>query len=602
LLEAHALFAAPILKVDEGLSRVDLSPYLEFLEERGKRLSILEVSSPSLAKDFRYAKSIINFGFENKYPFWLRFQVKNPLDRSIPRLLEIAFPFLDHIELYEPTGKGSFRLHRAGRALPFHLREIKHRNFLFHVDIPKGLSTYFVRIETESAMYFPINLWKEHVFWKADHEAQFVLGLYYGIMLVMALYNLFIFFSLRDRAYLFYVFYIVSFALYQMTANGLAYEYLWPDATWWNRNSTLVLAGVTMIWAIFFTKYFLSTRTAAPFLDKVLNMTILASVALATLSLFISYGIMLKVTMVIVAFFVMFLLLSGFVCMRRGQRSARYYILAWTALLTGVIILILWNVGWLPSRFWSIYSIQFGSVLDVVLLSLALADRINELRTAREQALRAVMAERTRVQEQREEMVRELHDGIGAIATNIGLLAEKARLARPSGEVTKDLETISRLAERGRTEIRSFMECLDEGDQKAGEFISDLRYLGSQLMSGNGISFALDDSGSERDLKLSPFVRLNVMKVFQEALTNVQKHAGASKVEARIKITDQGLDLVIRDNGCGILNSSKNKGRGLGNMKKRAKSMGGRLEIGEEGMGAEIRLRVPLFKGETKGI
>ncbi|GEM_PF-1150003 len=600
-LKAHALFAAPVLRVDAGLSKVDLSPYLEFLEERGKRLSIRQVSAPPLDKAFRPTK-VINFGFDNKHPCWVRFKVNNTLDKPVACLLEIAFPFLDHIELYEPTEKGSFKLHKAGRALPFHLREIKHRNFLFHVKIPKGLTTFYVRIHTESAMYFPMTLWNEHVFWKADHEAQFVLGLYYGIMLVMALYNLFIFFSLRDRAYLFYVLYIVSFALYQMTANGLAYEYLWPGATWWNRNSTLFLAGVTMIWAIFFTKFFLSTRSAVPFLDRVLNWITLAAVALAALSLVISYGIMLKVTLIIVAFFVTFLLLSGFVCMRRGQRSARYYILAWTALLTGVMILILWNVGWLPSRFWSIYSIQFGSVLDVVLLSLALADRINELRTAREQALRAVMAERTRAQEQREEMVRELHDGIGAIATNIGLLAEKARLARPSGEVEKDLETISQLAKRGRTEIRSFMECLDEGDQRAGEFISDLRYLGSQLLSGNGISFALDDSGSSRDAKLSPFVRLNVMKVFQEALTNVQKHSGASRVEARIKVTDHDLELVITDNGCGFLNSSNNRGRGLNNMKKRAESMAGRLEIKEEGKGGEVRLHVPLFKGETKGI
>ncbi len=570
------------------------------MEERGKRFFIRQVSSPLLAKDFRPTK-VINFGFDNKHPYWLRFKVKNPLEKPVGYLLEIAFPFLDYIELYEPTVKGSFKLHKAGRALPFHSREIKHRNFLFHVKIPKGLSTYYVRIETESAMYFPMILWNEHVFWKADHEAQFVLGLYYGIMLVMALYNLFIFFSLRDRAYLFYVFYILSFALYQMTANGLAYEYLWPGATWWNRNSTLFLAGVTMIWAIFFTKDFLSTRTSVPVLDRALNWITLAAVALAALSLVISYGIMLKVTLVIVAFFVMFLLLSGFVCMRRGQRSARFYILAWSALLTGVMILILWNVGWLPSRFWSIYSIQFGSVLDVVLLSLALADRINELRTAREQALRAVMAERTRAQEQREEMVRELHDGIGAIATNIGLLAEKARLAMPSGEVEKDLETISQLAKRGRTEIRFFMECLDEGDQRAGEFISDLRYLGSQLLSGNGVSFALDDSGSSRDVKLSPFVRLNVMKVFQEALTNVQKHSWASRVEARIKVTDHDLELVIRDNGCGFLNSNNNRGRGLNNMKKRAESMGGRLEIKAEDVGCEVRLRVPLLKGEAKG-
>lgn len=592
---SNSLLAITYLDIKKESQKINLSPYLEYLEEGSKSLSIKDISSWRYKNKFKRVKDV-NFGFARR-PFWVRFSLRNSSKRPLKRLLEIGFPFLDHIELYEPDGKGSFNIYRTGRATPFYTREIKHRNFLFRIKIPSGSSSYFVRIDTESAMYFPMTLWTEETFWKSDHEAQFALGLYYGIMLVMALYNLFIFISLRDRAYLFYVIYIVSFALYQMTANGLAYEYLWPNWVWWNRNSTLFLAGVAMIWATFFTKDFLLTQRSVPFLDRVLNWIVILAIILSFFSLIISYGIMLKITLFVAAIFVTFLLLSGLICLKRGQKSARFYIMAWFALLSGVMILILWNIGWLPSRFWSIYSIQFGSVMDVVLLSLALADRINELRNARESALRQVMEERARAHEQREEMVRELHDGIGAIATNISLLAQRVKLKSPSYEVEEDLETISQLATRGRMEISSFMECLDEGDQEAKEFINDLRYLGNQLLSGNGIAFSLKDMDSEKDIRLSPFLRLNVTKIFQEAITNCLKHSEASSVKVKIEIKKEGLFLSISDNGKGInlvRGEALLKGRGLSNMRKRVKRLGGTIEIKNQ-EGSEIILKVPIL-------
>jgi len=590
-------FAGPAVTLDANTTRIDLSPFLDYVKETGNRLTIHQITSRAFSSRFRPIGTVNHSFVDSAY--WLRFSLQNQTGKNLHPLLEIGFPFLDHIELYEPVDRDNFKKCLTGRALPFDSRQIKHRNFLFRLEVKPGISTYYVRIKTESAMYFPMTLWQERFFWKKDHDCQFALGFYYGIIAVMALYNLFIYFSLRDRAYLFYVIYISCFAIYQMTANGLAYEYLWPEAAWWNRHATIFFAGTAQFWAVLFTKDFLGTQKTAPLLDKILNWIAGASLALVFFSLFISYGIMLKITLLLVAIFVTFMLLTGFVCWRMGQHSARFYLLAWVALLGGIMILILWNVGWLPSSFFTINAIQFGSVLDVVLLSLALADRINELRSAREQALESAMAERLRAEKQREAMVRELHDGIGGIATNISILAEKARLHIKSQEIDEDLKAISTLARQGRKEIGSFMDCLDEGEQPLGAFIAELRYLGNQILQPNHIEFILRWEIYDEKITLGPFVRLNLQKIFGEALTNVVKHANASKVEAAVRVTKDGLCLEIRDNGKGFstLQTSKLLGRGISNMKKRARSLGGTLKInGADGI--YIELEIPL-SGQT---
>ena len=570
-----------------------MTPFLEYLPEKNGVLGIDQVASKDLAKVFKPVRSP-NHGFVD-CPYWLRFSIENGEHNLLKRLLEIGFPFLDYITLYEPQADGSFIRHSTGRAMPFETRRIKHSLFLFNINILPGTHTYYVRIKTESAMYFPMILWEEHALWKADHESQFILGLYYGIMVVMALYNLFIFFSLRDRAYLFYVLYITCFILYQMTSNGLAYEYLWPKATWWNRHSTIFLAGTAMIWAIFFTKDFLSTPKVAPVLDRMMNIIAIFSGVLVVLSLMLSYGLMLKVTLAAVSVFVALMILTGVVCLMRGQRSARFYLMAWLAMLTGVMVLILWNVDLLPTGFFSIYSIQIGSVMDVVLLSLALADRINELRLAREEAMKEAMAQRVRAERQREAMVRELHDGIGAISTNISILAEKARLFGAPKEVDTDLATISDLARQGRMEIATFMDCLDEGDQEATAFIAELRFLANQILVSNGISFDFDPQNIKGDVLLSPFVRINIMKIFQEALTNIVKHSKATKTHVKISVDSSQLCLIIKDNGRGLYREQDRAGggRGISNMKKRANSLGGHVIMVDE-HGVKVRVEVPL--------
>ncbi len=590
----HALGSDNVLKLYPSLKRVDLTKYLYFVREpKDKRLSIKEVSATGFASSFVPVPTN-NFGFVNDV-FWLRLSLKNESPFSLKRFVEIDFPFIDRIEFYEPL-KNGYKLHLTGRRFPFGTRDIKHRDFVFVVSIPPGTHNLFIRIETESAMFFPSTLWSPKAFWEKEQDAQFVFGMYYGILAVMAIFNFFVFISLQDSSYFYYVLFILFFGLYQMTANGFAYEYLWPQAVWWNRHSTILFASVAMLSAVLFAKKFLKSKDVMPRLDKIMTLFIWAVAVLAGLSMFISYKIMVQVAVFFGAIFISLLVSAGILGLRNGQRSARFFILAWSVLLLGCMILILRNIGLLGANFFVLYAIQFGSVFDVVLLSFALADRINELRRDRELAFQQIMAHKQQIETQREAMIRELHDGIGALTSNISLLAAKAKEMAGKTSIEGELSTIGDLARQGRAEIDSFMQCLDEGEQDPEALQAELRYLGNRLVTPHGISFVLKGRVSRGKEKINPFVWLSVIKIYQEALTNVVKHSKASNVEVEFIVSDGRLELHVRDDGVGISGEYPHHGmgRGLTNMKKRAAILGGKLTVTGES-GTYIRLEIPLW-------
>jgi len=583
-------FALTPLVLDEKGEKFSLDQYIGIIEDRDNKLSFEDVSTAIFSNKF-VPVSGTNFGFTQS-AYWVRFTLENTLPKTSDWLLEIRFPFLDNIELYSMDKNGQYRLRRAGRSLPFSKREIKHRNFIFNLQAYPGSNTYYMRFKTESGMFFPMTIWRKETFVTYDHDAQYVLGLYYGIILVMILYNLFIYISLKDSAYLHYILYISCFMLYQMTSNGLAYEYLWPDSIWWNRRSTIFFAGLAMFWGIKFTQSFLLSRATTPTLDKILSVEKGAAALLTALSFFVSYGVTVKIALLIAAVVVPTMLLTGTICWVRKNRSARFFLLAWISLLAGLFVLVLRNFGFLQASFVVIYSLQIGSILDVVLLALALADRINTMRKERDDAMNRALIEQQKTFVQRENMIMDLHDGVGGLTTNIYMLAESALRFVKVEDIRKAIGTISNLAKESLFEISLFTKSGDKSGLNWDTFNAELRTLGDNIVKGHGISFSLDVNIDSAVQKPEPVFWMNVFKIYKESLANVIKHSGATKVGVEISIKANKFTMTVKDNGHGTIDS-KTRGRGLSNMQKRARTIGGILEVNSNN-GTEVHLAVPL--------
>lgn len=357
-----------------------------------------------------------NLGYSQAV-IWVRVDIENRLGRPADWMLEIPFPTLDNISVFLIDAGKSEILSRqyAGDLKPFHERPYSHRNFVFPVTIPPVKKLAFVyRIDSRGSLTIPSVLWPPALFHQNSQNAYFVLSLYFGILIALFAYNFLLYFSLGDRVYLYYVLFAGAMALGQFSWNGLGFEYLWPNSTAWGNVASIAGFDAAGLFGAVFSRAFLNTSRSAPALDKALFATgAVFAILLVTIPV-TSYQFNAVLTSVNGLVFSLVAITGGGVCLARGFKSARFFLLAWTILLIGVGALGARNMGWVPTNFFTMYAMLIGSALEMILLSFALAERISDLRKEKEAAqMEAVTAEKAMI-ETLERTEKELEERVGA--------------------------------------------------------------------------------------------------------------------------------------------------------------------------------------------
>ncbi|TBU90897.1 hybrid sensor histidine kinase/response regulator [Phytopseudomonas dryadis] len=392
---AFVCAAAPAV-FDENTRALPLGELMQVFEDVRGDKSIDDITSPALQGSFRvHDKAVLNAGYSRSV-FWLRldlhYRPHNPTAHTHQYwLLELAYPPLDHLELYEEDNQGRFRLtQRTGDALPFSSRQIQQNNYLFPLDFKDGeVRRVYLRLESQGSIQAPLTLWSPNAYLEEQPSRLYVLGIIYGVLLVMLIYNLFIFVSVRDTSYLYYILYIASFGLYQVSVNGAGIEYLWPNNPWWANAATPFLIGATALFGSQFARSFLQTREHSRWVDRALCLLMLCGVVVMLLALTVSYALSLRLATCLALVFTLVVASAGVLAWLRGMRVARYFIIAWAAFLLGGLVNTLMVLGYLPNLFLTMYASQIGSALEVGLLSLALADRINAMKEERTRILQS---------------------------------------------------------------------------------------------------------------------------------------------------------------------------------------------------------------------
>jgi diguanylate cyclase (GGDEF)-like protein len=225
-------------------------------------------------------------------------------------------------------------------------------------------------------------------FFARTHEAQIGIGLYYGILLALLLFNLTIYLSLREPAYGWYVLYVASFGLVQLNLNGLAFEYLWPNApNFANLALPLSMAfGLAMM--ALFARSFLDVKARRPRVNRLFEGFIGFQLLMMAASAILPYRPAILVETASVFLIIPLILMAALSLIRSGFRPASYFLLAWAALLIGTVTYALVSFGMLPKLFLTEYGIQIGSALEMTLLSFALAFRIRDLEQDKQRLIR----------------------------------------------------------------------------------------------------------------------------------------------------------------------------------------------------------------------
>ncbi|OGW51077.1 MAG: hypothetical protein A2Z50_01465 [Nitrospirae bacterium RBG_19FT_COMBO_42_15] len=200
-----------------------------------------------------------------------------------------------------------------------------------------------------------------------------------------------------------------------------------------------------------------------------------------------------------------------------------------------------------------------------------------------------------RYQAEKEKILKDMHDGIGGITTNIKLLSELAQKGSSIKDMKNALKTISGLSQEGLTEIRGFIQSLDIKDTTWQDMAAELRSFGSNMIESHGLMFNMKGLIGDAGDQPNSLLYLNLFRTYKEALTNIIKHSKAKSVDVLFSVNKEKIILSVKDDGVGLKEKEKSAGRGLTNMIMRARELGGQLTIlSDKGTNITLEIFLPV--------
>ncbi|MDX1572373.1 MAG: diguanylate cyclase, partial [Xanthomonadales bacterium] len=375
---AKADAVQPVLLTDD-FGRLDLTPRLMLLEDPGGKYTLAQVSGAK-ADEFRpVGRTSANFGFTDS-AWWVRFSIRHGGLEQLEVAVRQDYPLIDELDSWCAVQGEPWDHVATGDRRPFETRPVAHRDFVFPLSVPPDRTvTCYLRFRSGGPVNIGLTLYTMDRLIQAISVEQLAYGIYFGGFLVLVVYNFFIFLVVRDRAFLYYLLYVCCYGLYMAVHNGLTFQFLWPDSSDWGNFALIVLLAATLIFGLEFSRSFLNVRRHAPLQNKAVWGLQAAVLVCFAYGLFATYAETIVPLAALTIAVTALIMVMGTTSFLAGYRPARYFMLAWSALLVGVMIYMLKTFGLLPHNPFTQNAFQIGSLLEMVLLALALASRVSEL-------------------------------------------------------------------------------------------------------------------------------------------------------------------------------------------------------------------------------
>ncbi|MFZ5638630.1 MAG: diguanylate cyclase [Pseudomonadota bacterium] len=396
-----------IAELSPGLSEISLAHYTTYRHDQDLTDTPEDAMRRADAGQYRPMPGDKSaFGFQ-RGAYWFHIRLLNRNGDEPRWMLVQRYALSDHVDVYARYPDGRVVHQASGDYLPFDSRSIPYRHPNFRLDLPPGQPVdVFVRVESQSSMQVPLDLYTPAAFTSLSRDVQFVMGIYYGILLALFVYNLVLWLSLRDASYFWYLLHIGAFGLVLFTMNGYAFEYLWPNSIWLANVAVPLTICIALIAMQQFTRIFLEMPTRFPRGDKVSIALIAICFALAIGTLFLPYRVATPWATRAVLVCVLWVAVSSIVVLRSGYAPARIFLLAWSLFLAGTAAIAALAFGLLPKNMLTEYGVQIGSALEMLLLSIALSYRYAVLRNENERIVNEANLQLERKVAQRTQEVR----------------------------------------------------------------------------------------------------------------------------------------------------------------------------------------------------
>jgi signal transduction histidine kinase len=582
----------------------DLGKDMSLLVDEPGTLTIGDVVKRT--SDFKKMEQpVLNFG-PSGVAVWVKFVIRNDVGKEW--FLHIGAQFLSEIDLYRTYGHGGFVRSEVSSARPFAERPVLTTQMILPLNVAMGkTSVYYLRVRSNSVLRVPLEVATMQYLFEQSQSADIWNGMYFGLILALVLYNLFVFISLRERAYLFYVFYVFDIALNISYTKGYFLQFVVPGFP--QANHSNYTGSIACIFLLLFTRSFLNTGLRVRHSRKIENTLFLLCIICIGMSLngqmlsgfILVWGISsLVILYILVAsaivvlkgfrparFFMFVQGIQSEEALRCGFKPARIFLFGFFILSAGIIIYALKDQAILPQNWFTENSYILGSALEAIILSYALAKKLHIYKREKEESQLEALTQATLFSHQliesqeneRKRVAAELHDSLGQ---SLGMVKNKVLTLK------RDMETP--LAKEKH--VADLEKMVGENIQEVRNISYNLRPLHLDLLgitqSVNSLLEDVMESGTLNvvtdiqlfDNLLSKSNEINVFRIIQECFSNIVKHAEATEARIRIRQFENKLSITIEDNGIGMQECKPGKGGfGLLGIRERLNILNGKMEI-----------------------
>ncbi len=563
------LLAIPI-EVDSS-SKLSLLEHSEVVTNSNS-LELKELLNQKLFKP--YSKSHFNSGISNSV--WVKFNLKNPSNFAIKKVLVFSSPLLESIKLYKGVDSKPIL-----RGLSF--KQSKHYTLSYYYNIelaPKSKMDYYIRVETYyTPLSFAIYLEDKSLFLKEDRHKQFVNILLLGMLVALMLYALVLAFYAKDRSYFYYALYLFLIIYQQFTYVGLTQIYLPFNFIVLDMKLAIFKIGTLMLASALFAMSFLKTKDI-PWLHKLYKVVLL----LITLEMFIfGFSKFYNIQIIILtgAMFIVFNTLGGVIAYKNGHKEARLFIVGFGTVFVSYSLMIIDGLGVASVIHHFPNLLMWCSVIEALVLSLAFTDRYKLLQEAKEKTDKELLEslksrERTikdevkkktlllnKALKSKELLLKELHH---RIKNNLQIILSMIRLQSDKIDDKYVVEKFVRLENRINAIAKTYNLLLLDDDLEAidmQEYINALLFDLVESMCGVDCNIEVKtDISAELPLRESIYVGI----IINELVTNAYKYAfNGEKGEIFISLQqkDNKFVLIVKDNGKGFVYDKESKSLGL---------------------------------------
>ncbi|MCG8673300.1 MAG: PAS domain S-box protein, partial [Pseudomonadales bacterium] len=523
LLLPVTTLASQVIVFDESNEHFDSAEQVLYFEDHLGALNIEQALHLNENDWSNLPGNIANFGF-SKSVYWFRFDIKNASNSDLELYVNIDYPLLDKIDFYTASNKEIIDQQSTGDLLPFNARPVEYPTFLLPFSLLKNQSkTVLLRVESKGSIQVPVSVWKKESFLLKTQSYVFLYGCFLAVILIMSAYNFCLYLFIRDNSYLYYTFFTLCMAGIHGSLDGFAYQWFWPNFPVWHQISAVTLISLGLIATVLFTNTLLPIPKES-FLNKAIKTLIALTISSAILSLIIPYrqAAILNAGMTLITMSSVFIICVAM--LKHSPRIARFYCLAWGAYFLGILLKSSSKSGLIPYSSVTEYAGNIGGIVGIIILSLALADRINFERRAREKAQQDAIGNLKRFQLLYENAL----EGIFSFDLKGNLLSANPAFMKLIG--VKDVSSFTSDINNNDAFMlapNEFQVLLDKVNKEGQvvDFETTLHNGGGDTIWVN-ISARLNESinGGEEPLLEGTLININERKAFEDQLKYLAEH------------------------------------------------------------------------------